>query len=297
MNPVLAPFRDHPTALFTYRPDTLIACPAEILRRRPECPEVRTNSLGLRDVERTLERTEGVRRVLSVGESTAAGSMVSIEEAYPWRVQEALKARGEPVEVINAGVEAYTSWQIYAWLEAEGMAFSPDVVLVYVEGNDRQPTGITDEYQFQYKVQGTDRELYGRRKPIAPLLSLLYRSQAWLWLRKQTLRLPSDLPDARALGPMRGTGSVRVPEEDRREAFVRMKALCEGVCELVVLQPTWQGRQPDDSLRVLAKELDLRWIDLGAAREASGVQDFFIDGIHPTPEGHQVFADAIVEAL
>ena len=177
------------------------------------------------------------------------------------------------------------------------MAFSPNVVLVYVEGNDRQPTGIVDEYQYQYKVQGTDRQLYERRRPMTPLLRLLYRSQAWLWLRKQTLRLPSELPSAQELGPMRSTGGVRVPPEDRREAFVRMKALCEGVCELVVLQPTWQGRQPDDSLRELARELDLRWIDLGAARQDSGVQDFFIDGIHPTPAGHQVFADAIVQVL
>ncbi len=297
MNPVLAVYRDHPTALFVYRPNTLIVCPPRIKPQRPSCPDVRTNSLGLRDVERSLEKPEGVRRILSVGESTAAGAMVSIEEAYPSRVERGLRDRGEEVEVINAGIEAYTSWQIFAWLEAEGMGFDPDMVLVYVEGNDEQPTGIVSEHQFQYKVEGTDRELYERRKPLAPALAVLYRSWAYLWLRKQTLRLPTDLPSARELGPVKAVGEVRVPEEDRAEAFRRMTQLCEGRCEIVVLQPAYRGRRANSSLRDLAAELGLQYIDLMAAYEASGIEDFFIDGIHPTPEGHRVFAEAILAEL
>ncbi len=293
MNPALAAFRDHPTALFTYRPHVDVPCPPQYR----DCPVVRTNALGLRDVERTVDKPAGTLRVLSLGESTAAGALVRIEEAYPARVEAALRENGLQVEVINAGVEAYTSWQVYAWLEAEGMAFQPDVVMTYVEGNDRQPTGVVDRHQFHYRVSGTDRQLWERRRRIAPLLRLLYRSHAFRFARKQVLRLPSDLPDAREAG-MRPTGGVRVPLEDRREAFTRMAALCEGRCRLVVLQPSWQGRRPEPHLRTLAADVGAVYIDLSRVTRESGLGPrFWLDGIHPTPEGHQRYADAIAPVL
>lgn len=69
-----------------------------------------TNSHGQRDVERSIERAAGVRRVLLVGDSV--------------------------VEVLNFGVSGYCTRAEVELLESKGLEFDPDdVVLLFVEND------------------------------------------------------------------------------------------------------------------------------------------------------------------
>ena len=97
-----------------------------------------TNSLGLRDVERTIARPPGVTRVLLLGDSFVAGAQVPVDSTVS-RVTERTLATslGRPVEVWNCGVTGYSTAQELLYLRHVAREFAPDVVvLAFFAGND-----------------------------------------------------------------------------------------------------------------------------------------------------------------
>lgn len=291
INPVHAVLRDHPTLFWVYEPSADIT--------RPNCPPQRTNALGLRDDEVVMPKPPGTRRILSLGESTTFGAWVGQRESYSEVLQQLMG-----VDVVNAGTEAWTVWQSAVYLSERGLALDPDLVLVYHEFNDFLPRGVVNEHEYLYKVEQTDRELYERRRPFAPLLSLLYRSHLYLAVRKRMLGLPTDLPTVQQAIREHIELDVRVPEADRRAALEWMlrETRAKGV-QLVILKPTYPGdwnNPRGDLLRRFATENDLLYVDLPAARRAAGMwndERFFVDRVHPNAQGHRVLAEAIAAAL
>jgi Flp pilus assembly protein TadD/lysophospholipase L1-like esterase len=94
----------------------------------------RTNSHGQRDRERTLGKPDGVRRVLLLGDSVVEGYGLRESETISRRL-EALYGDGS-TEVLNFGVSAYCTRAEVELLEAKGLRFDPDVVvLVFVEND------------------------------------------------------------------------------------------------------------------------------------------------------------------
>ncbi len=86
-------------------------------------------------------------RVLCVGDSITFGFSVDQGAAYPRRLEAALAARypAQPFEVINAGVPGWSWVQGQRFLESEGLALRPDVVVIGHGTNDQFfPTQVTD---------------------------------------------------------------------------------------------------------------------------------------------------------
>jgi len=102
--------------------------------------DIRTNSLGMRDPERTVVKPAGCRRVLFLGDSYTLGWGVP-EEATFSRMLERLLARKEtPVQVINMGVGNYNSAMEVALLKRQGLMLDPDLVVLMYYINDVEPT-------------------------------------------------------------------------------------------------------------------------------------------------------------
>lgn len=94
----------------------------------------RTNAHGQRDRERSLEKPDGVRRVLLLGDSVVEGYGLRENETMSRRLEE-LFPDGR-TEVLNFGVSAYCTRGEIELLEVKGLAFDPDVVvLVFVEND------------------------------------------------------------------------------------------------------------------------------------------------------------------
>ena len=94
----------------------------------------RTNSHGQRDRERTLQKPDGVRRVLLLGDSVVEGYGLRESETIS-RQLEALYSDSS-TEVLNFGVSAYCTLAEVELLEVKGLRFDPDVVvLVFVEND------------------------------------------------------------------------------------------------------------------------------------------------------------------
>jgi acyl-CoA thioesterase-1 len=77
----------------------------------------------------------GPVKIAVLGDSLAAGYGVKPEQAFPIRLQEALKGQGRNVTVLNQGVSGDTSaggLERLDWMLAD----KPDIVLVELGGND-----------------------------------------------------------------------------------------------------------------------------------------------------------------
>lgn len=94
---------------------------------------VHINSMGTRGPEFQVPKPPGVVRILSVGDSKTFGWGLTEAETYSGRLQALLQEKapaGRKVEVINAGVNAWSYPQIKVFLREFGLAWKPDYVLI-----------------------------------------------------------------------------------------------------------------------------------------------------------------------
>lgn len=100
---------------------------------------VRTNSLGFRDDrEYPLEKPPGTFRILVLGDSVTFGHGSVAEHAYPFLLEQKLKAwkPGVNWQVWNLGVPGYNTSQELAYLLEVGSTYKPDLVVVGFYWND-----------------------------------------------------------------------------------------------------------------------------------------------------------------
>jgi hypothetical protein len=108
------------------------------IRRDEFTTHVRTNSRGQRGSEIDAQRDPRTFRVLVLGDSFVEAVQVGEHERFIARLAEQLSRRsGRPVEVIDGGCGGWGQAQQLLYLEHEGWALEPDLVLVAVYlGND-----------------------------------------------------------------------------------------------------------------------------------------------------------------
>jgi lysophospholipase L1-like esterase len=103
-----------------------------------------TNADGLRAPLHEAARTPGVFRVMTLGCSTTFGWGVADDESYPARLEAILQAKGQQVEVINAGQPGYTSFQgLWLWRELLHR-YKPDLVLIGYIVQDARKAAYSD---------------------------------------------------------------------------------------------------------------------------------------------------------
>lgn len=124
LEPLVAP---HPEFGWTGRPNLRTE-----VRFEPEFRHAAvTNSRGLRSVE--MPYAKGARpRVLCLGDSLTFGLGVESAEAFCSLVGAGLSG----TEVVNGGVVGWGTAQEFLWLEAEGLRYGPDVLVLGFFVND-----------------------------------------------------------------------------------------------------------------------------------------------------------------
>ncbi len=290
LSPENAHLIDHPTRLWVQAPSARFEL--------PEHGTLITNELGLRDDPVVLPKPPGEHRILSLGESSTWGHGVERDKTYSAQLELLLTKKGMSATVINAGVPAYTVQQSAVYLAEEGARISPDVVLVYHQTNDFLPTGAVDTHNPLVQLTASDRVLIERRRPLVPLLRVLFKSRFYLALRNALLRMPSSLPEAGSVPD----GPVRVPDPDRRAALDSMLASSKAIgAQLVVVQPLYAIDHTEDTLlRDWCAENHQQYIETGDLRTQLGSnlpRWFLPDGVHPRPAGHRLIAERIAGRL
>jgi hypothetical protein len=95
-----------------------------------------TNREGLRDVDHALEKPAGVTRVVALGDSYSEGIGVDFEHSWPQLLQQSLRARGAPIELLQAGVSGSDPFFEHQLLEHRLLRYAPDLVLFLINNTD-----------------------------------------------------------------------------------------------------------------------------------------------------------------
>jgi lysophospholipase L1-like esterase len=164
---------------------------------------VRINSHGTRGGEFTPAKPTNTIRVVSLGDSKTFGWGLTESETYSSLLQRLLQERvGEHrrVEVINAGVSAYSYAQMLAYFRYTALKYSPDVVIVgdanlwtqFSENNSREfvrqfmnrvrlKNLLRRFATYHYVVEIKLKEVYERQKtkfiPVDPKQDPLFKEQ------------------------------------------------------------------------------------------------------------------------
>jgi len=97
------------------------------------------NSLGYRNNEFPLEKPSGVYRIVALGGSSTYDVRIEDnDKTFTAQLEKLLKDQYgfQNVEVINAGVPGYNSWEILSNLEYRVLDLDPDLVIIYENTND-----------------------------------------------------------------------------------------------------------------------------------------------------------------
>jgi N-acetylglucosaminyldiphosphoundecaprenol N-acetyl-beta-D-mannosaminyltransferase len=258
---------------------------------------VRTNSLGLREDREYGPPRPGVRRILALGDSFTMGYSVAQERTWVRRLEAQL---GERFEVINAGVPGYSTWQELAYLEEEGLALAPEVVLLgFFLGND-----ITDNAEPSLPVEVREGQLISTqgRDGILPFGWRLFLARhshlyhlAWPLQRAWRSGRPAGPPPADAAqveAGWRATGLL----------MGRLARICatRGIRPIIVLIPErahLEARPERDARRLaaLCRQAGLDVIDLLDHLRGNGL--YFPQDGHWTEDGNAAAARALYQYL
>lgn len=169
----------HPYLAYAGRPDFRLKLDA------PRPLEVAHNSLGFNGPETTWEKPDGVYRIVCLGGSSTYGiGPSSTFTNWPVLLEQQLNAAGlaKRVEVVNLGLQGYSTFESQVNLALRGVELRPDLVLVYHSINDLRcalyPGVVRDNTHW--------RAVWPVERP-DPLLDALERSYAFLaWRRYLT---------------------------------------------------------------------------------------------------------------
>jgi len=262
-----------------------------------------------------LEAAAGVFRIATLGDSCTA-YCVSTHDSFPELAERFLNGRfsSEPrsnerswrrVEVLNAGVASYSSFQGLQRLKHAVLPYQPDLITVFFGWNDHWITGTPDDEI----VLRSERETR-----IVNALDHLRSYQAGRWLL------------ARARSDSGGDATVQsaepIPRVDLEDYDANLREFAaiarkEGIQVLFITAPQdlrdWDNPdlQPlstaelvslhgryNDIVRAVAAEAGMQLLDLDAIFEQQKPRRLIAkDGIHFNPAGCRLTANSVAAAI
>jgi lysophospholipase L1-like esterase len=109
------------------------------------------DSSGLRDREFSKRKNENTIRIICMGNSCTFGWMIKQDQTYPKILERMLREKYPhlKVEVINAGITGYSSFQGKRFLQDNIIGLQPDIITIDFGWNDQWPaaSNIEDKNQ------------------------------------------------------------------------------------------------------------------------------------------------------
>lgn len=251
--------------------------------------EVQINDLGLRD-NPVQTKAESEKRILAIGDSITFGWGTTQELTFAARLERVLTEKlKKPIRVINAGVGGYNTLQEATYLENEGLALNPDLVML---------TYVTNDTEIIAGPYDPKSELSMTGKPPLTVLKLLaweswvYRLVSHLW---RSANAPRTVDAYETLKKFEGW---KVSMNSLR----RIVTLCQTrQIPLVVYFYHLQSNSYDEALmqdvresvRPFAVEDTAPWF---ASYPIRSLVVSKVDS-HPNAKGHEILADGMMSHL
>ncbi|MBI4879554.1 MAG: hypothetical protein HY812_07840 [Planctomycetes bacterium] len=264
----------------------------------------------------SYSRRKGVRlRIATMGDSTTYGYKLPEENAWPRVLEEVLRAHGYDVEVLNFGVIGFTSVQGRKLYEGRVRDYAPDIVVAaFGAVNDIQdvPAGMTDLEKIAVLSKA------GRR-----VHDFLQRYDFYRWLDALLVEKPDAADPGSPKAPQGSLTQPRVPLDVFQDT---LRGLAQDVARdggrLVLVSPPRRhdgeqhiGEAAAAYTAAIHRVAELEGLPLAEVRDeflaidraslgadagdAVGSQksDLYLDGWHPTPKGHRVYAVTVAMTL
>ena len=123
--------KTYPTWYLTYPPDSLI-----VKKQAEFTNSYRTNSLGLREREIPIAKTDSMKRIFVLGDSFVEGDGVDYEHSMPWYLEKELNGKGIKCEVYDCGVAGSDPIYNYVLLRDKLMKYHPTHVIMCFNNSD-----------------------------------------------------------------------------------------------------------------------------------------------------------------
>ena len=272
---------------------------------------VHINRLGLRGPEVEVPKPDGVRRLVSVGDSSVFGDGVGDDQVFGVVATAAL---GPAVEHVNAAVPGYSTWQSLNLLRLRVLALEPDLLVVANLWSDNNFDAFVDRDLLTAYAAWEEGPVAKTRRLLAR--SALFRVADW------RLRVSRRAAAVREVGFMLGTGHKlgprRVAIQDYADNLDTLCTLAAGAGAEVVFmvlanREDMSTAPPDRDLtgppaawepyrqvmRDTARRRGAPLIEVPALFRASGLpaDALFVDQMHPSAVGHKLIARELVLLL
>jgi hypothetical protein len=276
------------------------------------------NSFGFNDAEWKRERTPGLPRILCLGGSTTeGGNSMGLLGSYPHFLEEKLEKRcGHDFEVLNAGMAHWNSAELLTCWFLLLQDLKPDVLVINAGVNDCEPRvwpGFEVDYRhyrrpIRMPAFSLERQLLTRWSDFFAW----FDSRAYILDVAEVSRLPLDGPTEYQRTGVMDPATAR--SFRRNVEAIGDNAEAHGVRVMLMTEPL----QPpnEDTLRnsghyfagtpqhnEILRELSRGkgWMLTDAARmdelDLERRKSLFVTIAHVTPEGNQMKADYILDAL
>ena len=268
-------------------------------RLKPNSKRHETNKYGCRGTDFPVEKPPGVRRVLSIGDSSAFGAAkpnLRAEQTYAARLESLLNTHDATCRwhVINAGVPGYTSLQGLRYLPRLER-FKPDAIVVYFGRNDRilEPYSDADRPVGNAALGNFVLSVLGRSKFCVCFGNVLIRGKTIFMGRAE---LPPESEYVPRVSPAEFQQNLRQIAQIGREweapVFIMPYVQHDGKGNLYCL---------DQFLRYDVGGVHIvdffgRW-QAYLDSTGEGPEAIMADTIHPNVIGHQLIAQALFEAF
>jgi len=101
--------------------------------------EIKTNSLGLRDYEYSIEKPKNKKRIVLLGDSFTLGWGVPFDNTCSKQLEKMLNQHQNKYEVINMGTGNYNTTMEVELFKLNGLQLSPEMVVLMYFVNDVEP--------------------------------------------------------------------------------------------------------------------------------------------------------------
>jgi peptidoglycan/LPS O-acetylase OafA/YrhL/lysophospholipase L1-like esterase len=271
---------------------------------------IRINAAGFRGPEIAGEKGDRFR-IVALGESQTFGpTLRDGEKPWPERLQELVDRAscGRPVEVVNAGTEAYTLEDNLERMRRDVLPLKPDLIISTHGMNGLLALGLRRQAEpnepgvrprasalLGRAVLTVERALHDRRTgheappaPLPPLSdeALLKSRYAEAYRKLIALARDNDVPLVLV------TSSMAVDDSSPREVKDFYGAVFKPIDDII-----GANAAHNRLVRLLAEESGVPLIDAGAGLDGAWDDDLYLDIVHFTDRGNERMAETMFGAL
>ena len=264
---------------------------------------VNVNSLGFRGDE---EVDLSAKKVVLLGDSCIFGWGVNQEETIPFYLQQQiLKRSEEKIQIINAGVPGYSSFQGRNFLVHKIAALKPTLASFYFGWNDSWES-VTQDKKLHWLTDALERKMPNRRT--VQFLKYLYHGV----FQKNRAKFMSIFYKKKTFNdPYVITTRSRVSLKDFENNFRFMIEFCikNNIIPLIIIPTCDHARSKFPCLNEYRKiltsliseykisSLDLEEIFWPLYKQNISLEKFFIDPIHFSKKGNDFVASLLYKKL